>query len=171
MVHLEVILLPPCWVKREQFPGHMRPLLVTIMESQHLPVHISPWDFPFLPSHCRSADGVRYPLAVCGRILSLKSWNVVLMSCQSTENVGCWFSTWPRQNRCRTNQKANWMFLSLSLIEEFKFSEISHSQALSGGVCWGTLYSLPYETSFDWTLPVSIAEDSTVCLCHLLPGP
>lgn len=39
--------------------------------------------------------------------------------------------------------------LSLSLIEEFKFSEISHSQALSGGVCWATLYSLPYETSFD----------------------
>lgn len=42
--------------------------------------------------------------------------------------------------QCRTNQKANWMFFfSLSpfffLIEVFKLSKISHSQAFSGGEC------------------------------------
>lgn len=43
------------------------------------------------------------------------------------------------ETQCRTNQKANWMvFFSLSfffLIEVFKLSKISHSQAFSGGEC------------------------------------
>lgn len=75
------------------------------------------------------------------------------------------------ETQCRTNQKANWMFFFLSpfffLIEVFKLSKISHSQAFFWWrVCRGTLYSLACEcvalSSFDWALPVSVAGDSTV---------
>lgn len=105
-----------------QFLVHMRPLLVTIMGSKYesLPVHISALAFPFFLSFLtwRCWHSQIYTWGSMRPILSLKSSDASLVSRQRTqertENVGCWFWTWPKRTRCRTNQKANWMFFSLS---------------------------------------------------------
>lgn len=82
------------------------------------------------------------------------------------------FSTWPSRNPSagQIRRQIGWFFFLspfFFLIEVFKLSKISHSQAFFWWrVCRGTLYSLACEcvalSSFDWALPVSVAGDSTV---------
>lgn len=84
------------------------------------------------------------------------------------------------ETQCRTNQKANWMFFFLSpfffLIEVFKLSKISHSQAFFWWrVCRGTLYSLACECVASHHLIEPCQSPSPgipqSARRHLLPGP
>lgn len=100
------------------------------------------------------------------------------MSCQRIEEcTEMWllifYLTKPDPDAGQITRQIGWVFFFL--MEVFNFSKISYSQAFSGWVCQGLLYSRACECVASHHLIESCQSpsrgDSTVCLCQLLAGP
>lgn len=113
---------------RQHFHGYMRPLLVTIQESHYW--RFPPSAFPYFILHCVGADGIRYRGLRTNPLAKILKYRTAL---SKQRKSGLLILNWTKATQCTTNQKENWMvfFPALCLIEDFKFSEITHSHAFS----------------------------------------
>lgn len=135
-----------------------------------------PFSFPFLPFNCRSVDTVKCTL---WSVDPFSRRNMVIISSQRTKTLKVWVADFqlvrgkPSAGQIR-RQIGCFSSIFFFFVKVFKFSNISHSQAGEWGVSGNIVFTCMWMcrlSSFDWALPVSIAGDSTVCLCHLLPRP